>query len=96
VTCRPPAGAFYAFPDVSGAYRDGVDGSIAFAERLLEEAAVAVVPGIAFGDDRHVRISFACSRAQIAEGLDRMAAFLGAPRAAPAATAETAVPVKES
>ena len=80
VACRPPSGAFYAFPDVSGTYGGGIDGSLAFAERLLEEAAVAVVPGLAFGDDRHVRISFACSRAQIAEGLDRIAEFLGATR----------------
>jgi len=97
VTCRPPSGAFYAFPDVSGVYGDGIDGSLALAERLLEDAAVAVVPGIAFGDDRHVRISFACAREQIAEGLDRVAAFLGATGPAqPAATPADSTPVKET
>jgi aspartate aminotransferase len=77
VSCEPPAGAFYAFPRVAGAYRDGCRGSIAFAEALLEEAAVAVVPGEAFGDDDHVRISFACSTETLERGLERMRAFLG-------------------
>src|SRR6185295_12213870 len=63
--CTPPAGAFYAFPDVSARYRPGRQGSIAFCEFLLEEARVAVVPGAAFGSDRHIRISFACSRAEL-------------------------------
>ncbi len=76
VTCRPPAGAFYAFPDVSATYRPGRQGSLELAERLLDEAALAVVPGAAFGDDRHIRISFACSREEIARGLDRLAGFL--------------------
>lgn len=77
VSCEPPDGAFYAFPDVSGCYRDDVDGSVAFAEFLLEEARVAVVPGAAFGDDGHVRISFACSRKELAAGLERIAEALG-------------------
>lgn len=78
VSCVPPDGAFYAFPDVSRCYRDGVDGSIAFAEYLLEEGRVAVVPGEAFGDDAHVRISFACSREDLTRGLERIAEALGA------------------
>ncbi|MGH9465260.1 MAG: aminotransferase class I/II-fold pyridoxal phosphate-dependent enzyme, partial [Thermoanaerobaculia bacterium] len=77
VTCAPPAGAFYAFPDVSAHYRDGRAGSVAFSEFLLEQARIAVVPGEAFGADHHIRFSFACSRGQIEEGLDRMAAALG-------------------
>ncbi|MFP3938751.1 MAG: pyridoxal phosphate-dependent aminotransferase [Thermoanaerobaculia bacterium] len=77
VFCRPPAGAFYAFPRVADAFREGRQGSVAFAEALLEEAAVAVVPGAAFGADEHVRISFACSRETLEEGLERMADFLG-------------------
>lgn len=76
VTCQPPRGAFYAFPDVSAAYGDDIDGSIAFAERLLEEAHVAVVAGEAFGSDRHVRISFACSRADLERGVERLGRFL--------------------
>jgi aspartate aminotransferase len=74
--CKPPHGAFYAFPDISAAYRPGRQGSIEFAEFLLDEARVAVVPGAAFGADDHIRISFACSRADLAAGLDRMAAVL--------------------
>jgi aspartate aminotransferase len=73
---RPPDGAFYAFPHVAACYRPGRQGSIAFSEFLLEEARVAVVPGAAFGADDHIRISFACSRATLAEGLDRIAAVL--------------------
>jgi aspartate aminotransferase len=74
--CRPPDGAFYAFPRVAGAFRPGRQGSMAFTEFLLEKANVAVVPGAAFGADDHIRISFACSRVALEEGLQRMAAVL--------------------
>jgi aspartate aminotransferase len=74
--CRPPDGAFYAFPRVADAYRPGRQGSMAFSEFLLEKANVAVVPGAAFGADDHIRISFACSRATLDEGLRRMAEVL--------------------
>jgi aspartate aminotransferase len=74
--CCPPAGAFYAFPEVAGAYRPGRQGSVDFAEFLLEQVQVAVVPGAAFGADDHIRISFACSRATLEEGLARLAALL--------------------
>jgi aspartate aminotransferase len=74
--CRPPDGTFYAFPRVAGCYRPGRQGSIALSEYLLEAAGVAVVPGAAFGADDHIRLSFACSRAQLEEGLERMAAVL--------------------
>jgi aspartate aminotransferase len=70
--CRPPEGAFYAFPNVAGALGPGREDSTALAEFLLEEARVAVVPGIGFGADDHIRLSFACSLATLAEGLDRM------------------------
>jgi aspartate aminotransferase len=73
---KPPHGAFYAFPRVTGAYRPGCRGSLALSELLLEKAAVAVVPGAAFGSDDHIRLSFACSRATLAEGLERIAAVL--------------------
>ena len=76
VSCLAPAGAFYAFPDVSGTYREGLADSTTFAERLLEEAHVAVVAGSAFGSDAHIRISFACSRATLDEGLRRIERFL--------------------
>lgn len=74
--CRPPDGAFYAFPQVSACYGPGRQGSIEMAEFLLDKAQVVVVPGIAFGADDHIRLSFACSRAALAEGLERMAAVL--------------------
>ena len=64
----PPAGAFYAFPDVSAW---GLD-SITLCERLLEQVGLAVVPGIAFGDDRCIRISCAASPATIDDGLERL------------------------
>lgn len=76
VACTPPAGAFYAFPDVSACFREGRAGSVAMAEYLLEEAGVAVVPGAAFGADDHLRLSFACSRERLEEALDRMAEAL--------------------
>ncbi|HXO19932.1 MAG TPA: pyridoxal phosphate-dependent aminotransferase [Thermoanaerobaculia bacterium] len=74
--CRPPAGAFYAFPCVREAFGSGRQGSVELAEILLEEARVAVVPGKAFGADDHIRISFACSQATLARGLERMAEVL--------------------
>jgi aspartate aminotransferase len=70
--CQPPAGAFYAFPDVADCFRPGRADSLALAEFLLEKAGVAVVPGAAFGADRHLRISFACSRATLEQALDRI------------------------
>ena len=76
VECVPPAGSFYAFPRVDRHYRGDRQGSVAFAEYLLEAARVAVVPGVAFGDDRHIRLSFACSREMLRDGLDRMAQAL--------------------
>jgi aspartate aminotransferase len=77
ITCPKPTGAFYCFPNVSAAFaRLGVRGSADFAERLLEQARVAVVPGVAFGMDEHVRLSFATSMDQIEKGLDRIEALL--------------------
>ena len=77
VRCPRPTGAFYCFPNVSGTYqRLQVSGSTEFAERLLEQARVAVVPGIAFGLDAHIRLSFASSPKAIDEGLDRIETFI--------------------
>jgi aspartate aminotransferase len=77
VRCTPPAGAFYAFPDVSGCFDDELGGSLAIARYLLDSVQVAVVPGVAFGADAHVRVAFAASRETLAAGLDRMAEALG-------------------
>jgi len=78
VRCIEPTGAFYCFPNVSGTYRRlGVDGSLAFAGKVLEEARVALVPGVAFGCDANVRLSFATALERIDEGIDRLARLLG-------------------
>ena len=77
IECLPPAGAFYAFPRVANCRPDGWHGSVAFAELLLEEARVAVVPGVAFGADDHIRISFACSRQDLEDGLRRIETVTG-------------------
>jgi len=66
-----PQGAFYAFPDVSAW---GLD-SMTLCGRLLDEVGLAVVPGVAFGDDRCIRLSCAASNAAIQDGLDRLSAF---------------------
>jgi aspartate aminotransferase len=72
-----PQGAFYVFPRVDAFYgrRDGVDGSIALAEAMLEDVGVAVVPGLPFGSDAHIRLSYACSIADIDEAVGRLAKF---------------------
>jgi len=71
VRCPKPPGAFYIFPNIASF---GLD-SLTFAGRLLEEQHVAVVPGIAFGNDRCIRLSYACSMENIEEGLSRLARF---------------------
>jgi aspartate aminotransferase len=79
VTCRMPSGAFYAFPNISGILgRRGPSGSIqspqAFADHLLKQAHVAVVPGEPFGSREHIRLSYATGMETIERGLDRIAA----------------------
>ncbi len=69
---QPPEGAFYAFPDVSA---HGLD-SMTLCNRLLDEAGLAVVPGVAFGDDRCIRLSCAASPATIQDGIERLRHFL--------------------
>ncbi len=73
VKCPPIEGAFYAFPDVS-AYGTGTE----VGQRLLQEAGVAVVPGVAFGASfaNHVRLSFAASRETLERALEAMRAAL--------------------
>ena len=70
-----PEGAFYIFPRVNELYGKEIDGSVRFAEALLEKARVAVVPGLPFGSDRHIRLSYACSLETLTEGMDRLDAF---------------------
>ena len=66
VTCYKPVGSFYMFPDFSAFYGKSfkgikVNNSTQLASFLLEEGKVVLVPGIAFGADRNLRISFAAS-----------------------------------
>ena len=77
VTCSMPAGAFYAYPNLRGALdKGGIKTPLEFADRLLKEANVAVVPGEAFGTDHHVRISYATSMTELERGLDRIQKFV--------------------
>ena len=77
VTCVTPGGAFYAFPNVAGLFgKRGqgkpLRGSADVTAFLLEVARVAVVPGLDFGSDSHIRLSYATGLATIQEGLSRM------------------------
>jgi aspartate aminotransferase len=76
VRCAEPRGAFYAYPNIGVAFRNGISSSAQFAEKLLDKAAVAVVPGEAFGTDRHVRISYATSMHELERGLERLHRFI--------------------
>jgi aspartate aminotransferase len=83
VKCREPKGAFYAFPDVS-AYvgKKSPEGSILdddvqLCDWLVEVGKVAVVPGSGFGAPGFVRLSYACSMANIENGVGRLAQALG-------------------
>ena len=73
IRCRPGAGTFYAFAEVSGAMRAlGLKDDNEFAEYLLVEAGVAVVPGSGFGAPEHMRLSFACGMDTLADALNRI------------------------
>ncbi len=72
VTCVNSKGAFYLFPNISGTGLKSAD----FCARLLEQEKVAAVPGIAFGADDYIRISYATSLANIEKGLGRMDSFV--------------------
>jgi aspartate aminotransferase len=76
VTCRVPKGAFYAFPNVAAVPLDTEE----LADRLLQDAGVAVLAGSAFGryGQDNLRISYANSRENLALALERMGAFLEA------------------
>lgn len=70
-----PLGAFYFFFRVDGFGRREFANGSAFCTRLLEEHGVALVPGIAFGDDRWVRLSYSTDPAQLQRALDRIGEF---------------------
>jgi aspartate aminotransferase len=76
VSCQLPAGAFYAFPDVSalvGKTLDDrvIDSSLVLTECLLDQEKVAAVPGEAFGAPGYIRFSYACSEETIQEAIRR-------------------------
>ena len=77
VKCYVPMGAFYVFPDISYYFGKKFKGktisnSIELTDFLLDEGKVAVVPGIEFGSDNHIRISYATSMKDIIEGTKRI------------------------
>jgi aspartate aminotransferase len=76
VRIAEPKGAFYAYPNISVAFRKGISSALQFSERLLAGAHVAVVPGEAFGTNEHVRISYATSMTELERGLDRIERFI--------------------
>jgi aspartate aminotransferase len=81
ITCPEPRGAFYTFPRTSAYYGrryrgQVVDGSMVFSRLFLEHEKVATVPGVEFGNDDHVRLSYATSMAHVEAAMDRLERFL--------------------
>jgi aspartate aminotransferase len=74
VSCHLPEGTFYAFPDMSGTGMSSME----MTDKLLNEAFVAVTPGVAFGQsgEGHVRLSFATATHLIEQAIERMGAVL--------------------
>jgi aspartate aminotransferase len=72
LSCPKPDGAFYLFPDIS---KTGLK-SLEFCNALLEAHQVAVIPGVAFGADKNIRLSYATDMATIEKGMDRLEKFV--------------------
>ncbi|AUS99553.1 aspartate aminotransferase [Nostoc sp. CENA543] len=72
LSCPKPDGAFYLFPDIS---KTGLK-SLEFCDALIEAHQVAVIPGIAFGADNNIRLSYATDLATIEKGMDRLEKFV--------------------
>jgi aspartate aminotransferase len=72
LSCPKPDGAFYLFPDIS---KTGLK-SLEFCDALLQEQQVAVIPGVAFGADDNIRLSYATDMATIEKGMDRLEKFV--------------------
>lgn len=73
LSCPTPDGAFYLFVDISST---GLD-SLSFCKQLLEEKQVATIPGVAFGNDNCIRLSYATDLPTIEKGMTRFAEFVG-------------------
>ncbi len=81
IEVNKPEGSFFIFPDVSAFYGKSVNGrsingSVEFSEFLIEHAKVIVIPGVAFGSDNNVRISFAAPIEEIEKGIERIGEVL--------------------
>jgi len=81
LSCVKPEGAFYVMVNISKVLNKEVDGkvikdSLAFGDLLLEKEKVAVIPGIAFGVDNFIRLSYATSMENINNGLERIENFV--------------------
>ena len=74
ITCTKPEGAFYVYPNVK-AYLGKAGTAMELSKRLLHEAHVVTVPGEAFGTTEHIRLSYATSHEDVAEGVERMKGF---------------------
>ncbi|GBF79969.1 pyridoxal phosphate-dependent aminotransferase [Aphanothece sacrum] len=72
LSCPTPMGAFYVFVDIS---QTGMN-SLEFSDKLLESQQVAVIPGIAFGADNCIRLSYATDLTTIEKGIDRLSQFV--------------------
>ena len=72
IRCLKPAGAFYVFPNIKGLLKPGRATSMELSEFLLDKAKVALTPGIAFGAEGYMRMSYATSEKAILEGLKRI------------------------
>lgn len=82
ITCIHPEGAFYVMINIGSTIgkefnNEKITGSLEFSRMLLEDEKVAVIPGVAFGVDNYIRISYATSLENIKEGLNRIETFLG-------------------
>ncbi|WP_018949502.1 pyridoxal phosphate-dependent aminotransferase [Thioalkalivibrio sp. ALMg11] len=77
IECLMPDGTFYCFPRVTGLMQAAdIDTDVALTKQLLDEVGVALVPGSAFGDPGHVRVSFATSVDQLDKALERLRQFV--------------------
>lgn len=72
IKCLKPAGAFYVFPNVKGLFKPGRSNSMELSDFLLDKGKVAITPGIAFGAEGYLRMSYATSEKAITEGLKRI------------------------
>jgi aspartate aminotransferase len=72
ITFPRPDGAFYLFLDVEPHLCERAPTDVALVDYLLKEHHVATIPGSAFGDEKAIRLSYACSEADIVEGVSRL------------------------